>query len=162
MVSRDHKVWKNSRYQVIESESPAVGQDFTVTHLSIKRLDRDPLHDWRDLQRIKNELCGPEREAVEVYPAESRLVDTSNQYHLWVLPLGTLSPFGFFDGRVVTDVTGKLGEKAKQRPFEEQPRDTIVIPDDPEARLAQAGELRRKFMEEREAVHASLPDPGHP
>lgn len=43
------------------------------------------MHDWRDLQAIKNELVGPEHEAIELYPAESRLVDTANQYHLWVL-----------------------------------------------------------------------------
>jgi hypothetical protein len=39
---------------------------------------------WRDLQRIKNDLVGPECEAVQLFPAESRLVDTSNQYHLYV------------------------------------------------------------------------------
>jgi hypothetical protein len=37
------------------------------------------VHDWRDLQRIKNQLVGPECEAVELYPAESRKVDTANQ-----------------------------------------------------------------------------------
>jgi len=29
-------------------------------------------------------IVGEEHEAFEVYPAESRLVDTANQYHLWV------------------------------------------------------------------------------
>lgn len=55
-----------------------------MIHLSIKRHDKEPIHDWRDLQDIKNELVGPENEAIEIYPAESRLVDMANQYHSWV------------------------------------------------------------------------------
>jgi len=53
-----------------------------MLHLSIKRLDKHPVRDWRHFQRIKNELIGEENEAVELYPAQSRLVDTTNQYHL--------------------------------------------------------------------------------
>lgn len=34
---------------------------------------------------IKNALVGPEHEAIELYPAESRKVDSANQYHLWAL-----------------------------------------------------------------------------
>jgi hypothetical protein len=45
--------------------------------------DGEPRHDWRDFQRIKNDLVGPEWEAVELYPAESRLMDPSNYYSLW-------------------------------------------------------------------------------
>lgn len=80
------EVWVNSLYQVnIRTLEPREGSVWPVVkHLSIKRRDKAVVHDWRDLQRIKNELVGPECEAVEIYPAESRLVDTANQYHLWV------------------------------------------------------------------------------
>jgi hypothetical protein len=44
------------------------------------RLDGQAIHDWRELQRIKNEIVGDEIEAVELYPAESRLLDTANWY----------------------------------------------------------------------------------
>jgi hypothetical protein len=54
--------------------------------LDIARFDNQPCNNWRDFQRIKNELVGPECEGVELFPAESRLVDTANQYHLWVNP----------------------------------------------------------------------------
>lgn len=64
-------------------------------HLSIHDRHRSTRHDWRDFQRVKSELVGPEREAVELYPAESRLVDTANEYHLWVMPEGVRFPFGF-------------------------------------------------------------------
>ena len=54
-----------------------------MVHLNIRRIDGAAIFDWRHRQFIKNELVGPECEAFEVYPAESRLVDTSNKYHLW-------------------------------------------------------------------------------
>lgn len=103
---RDDACWINDMYQVNVNEQPG------LTHLSIKRIDRAPIHDWRDLQAIKNEICGPEREAVEIYPAESRKVDTANQYHLWVLPAGESLPFGFS----IRAVTDSPGFNAVQRP----------------------------------------------
>lgn len=85
------------------------------SYLSIKRIDKDPIHDWRDLQEIKNQLCGDEREALEIYPAESRLIDTANQYHLFVMPEGEDIPFGFKERLVDrTERPGGIGQ-AKQR-----------------------------------------------
>lgn len=83
--------------------------------LSIKRRDKEVIHDWRDLQRIKNELVGKENEAIELYPAESRLVDTANQYHLWVLrDPNQKFPIGWNERLVQdTDDAAKVG--AKQR-----------------------------------------------
>lgn len=96
-------VWKNLDYQVhvkIVGEGTADdGSAFKMVHLSIRRLDRRPVRDWRDLQRIKNQLLGPECEAVELFPAESRLVDEANQYHLW----------GFDNPRVRFDVGFTFG-----------------------------------------------------
>ncbi|MGH9427340.1 MAG: DUF7694 domain-containing protein [Terriglobia bacterium] len=89
------------------------------THLSVKRNDRSPLRDWRELQRIKNEVCGLEREAVEIFPAESRLVDTSNQYFLFVLDSGKSFPLGFQE-RLVSDSTERARDDSSpvaQRPF---------------------------------------------
>lgn len=65
-----------------------------VEHLIIRRHDTKPIHSWYVLQRIKNELVGSDRTAVEVYPAELNLVDDANLYHLWVLPDGFQLPFG--------------------------------------------------------------------
>lgn len=65
----------------------------TVRHLWIRRHDAKPINEWSTLQRIKNELAGPERTAVEVFPAVSQLVDSANMYHLWVLPEGMQLPF---------------------------------------------------------------------
>ena len=49
-----------------------------------------------------------------LFPAESRLVNMANQYHLWVLDTpGVKFPFGFDEGRVVSEQIE--GSKAKQR-----------------------------------------------
>lgn len=111
------KLWKNNRYQVAVVEVGAEGYP-PVLHLSIKRLDRKPAHDWRALQRIKNELVGEEYEAVEIYPPEEHLIDTSNQYHLWVfLDPEFRLPFGFRDGHGVATSAEAASMGAQQRPF---------------------------------------------
>lgn len=83
---------ENNRHQVIVREH-ADGPFGPFAHLTIRSGDGSARHDWRDFQRIKNELVGEEAEAIELYPAESRLVDTANHYHLWAFrtyrfPLG--------------------------------------------------------------------------
>lgn len=95
-----------------------------MVHLSIKRRDKQPCRDWRDFQRIKNELVGPEAEGVEIYPAESRLVDLAAQFHLWVFTTGKL-PFGFDEGRLVSDAD--TGDGAVQRPFEAPPAAMLTV-----------------------------------
>ena len=107
------RVFLNDTYQVNIDDAPAHNFPFALTHLSIKRRDKQSIHDWRDLQQIKNALCGPEREAFEIYPAESRKVDSANQYHLWVCPEGVQIPCGWIE-RLVTDEPGMAG--AVQRP----------------------------------------------
>lgn len=94
--------WRNSLYVVLVDRLPN-----GVTHLSIRRDDRAACRDWRHFQQIKNQLCGPEFEAVEIYPAESRVLDAANQFHLWVLPEGESVPLGFpTGGRSYDDVPG--------------------------------------------------------
>ena len=85
------------------------------TYISIKRKDKKAVHDWRHFQQIKNELVGDEVEAIELYPKESRLHDTVNQYHLFCLPLGTTFKFGWQERNV--DFTPREGgyNKAGQR-----------------------------------------------
>lgn len=72
----------------------------------------DARHDWREFQWIKNDICGPEWEAIELYPAESRLLDPSNYYYLWCYPPETVR-IGMFGGRRVLGTESN----APQRPF---------------------------------------------
>jgi hypothetical protein len=84
-------VFCNSRYSVqVSHVSTDIG---LVTHLWIRRHDQEMSRSWSDMQRIKNELAGSERIAVEVFPAESELVDKANMSHLWVYPEDFVMPF---------------------------------------------------------------------
>lgn len=59
-----------------------------IVNLSMKLNTREPWHDWREFQRVKNELCGTACWAFELYPPQDALVDTANQYHMWIFPPG--------------------------------------------------------------------------
>jgi hypothetical protein len=111
------ELWKNDRYQVaLRRYSGGPGGEMPIVHLNIRRLDRAPARDWRDLQRIKNQLVGADCEAIELYPAESRLVDTANSFHLWAVDDPEFRfPFGWHSARMVD---GSSGSGAIQRPLE--------------------------------------------
>lgn len=89
----------NNRYAVwLTERDTAWGK---VEHLWVSRHDGETARSWADLQRIKNELVkdGPARLAVEVFPPEAELIDQTNMYHLWVLPLGFRLPFALGEPR---------------------------------------------------------------
>ena len=60
---------------------------------------------WDELQRIKNECLGEDVWCVEVYPAQSELLDVANMRHLWVLDE---PPVTRFPTKPVTDVDGLI------------------------------------------------------
>lgn len=89
-------VYANNLYEVtMRNEGPMI-------RLSIRRHDGQQCKEWKHFQEIKNTLIGPDHEAVELFPSENRLIDTNNEYHLWVHPSrGYRFPFGFARKRVV-------------------------------------------------------------
>lgn len=112
----DSSQWMNDKYVVqrrfLRAKDP---EALPMVHLSIRNQDRSTKHDWRDFQRIKNQLAGPEYEGCEVYPQESRKVDTANQYHLFCFPFSL--GFGLGDERMVTNhhTTSSVEPGAVQR-----------------------------------------------
>jgi hypothetical protein len=118
--------WRNNLYQVGVNHAPCLPHPASswppMFWLSVRRIERCALpRDWRDLQRIKNEIAGPTREAVELFPNEIRLTDESDQFHLWVLaPDGLRFPFGYGDRNVSGPDTsdGRTDVGGSQRPFE--------------------------------------------
>lgn len=81
-------VWRSSTFLV---QSFDVGGG--VVRLSVSRTEVDEATlrwrediTWEDLQRLKREAGFGEREAVEVYPPDSAVVNVANMRHLWVLP----------------------------------------------------------------------------
>jgi hypothetical protein len=94
-------VVQNGLYVVLirPVDAPQIG---SLIHLAI-RTPSNLEPPWRDLQRIKNELVGPERFAVQVCPPEAHLVDGADMYHLWVFPEGYVAAFGLH----VDDLKGR-------------------------------------------------------
>lgn len=125
------ELWQSEDYEVFVGymDGPDVGRTGAL-HLSIKRYDREPVSDWRHKQAIKNEIAGPFREAVELFPSEHRLMDSANQTHLWVAPGDHELPFGF-QGYAAFDLedarrvaTGRgydpaMLARGRQRPWQE-------------------------------------------
>jgi hypothetical protein len=105
--------WINDLYQVQRRECGG-----SMVHLNIRRRDGGPImRDWRHFQQIKNELVGEECEAIELYPAESRKVDTTNKYHLYAVTDPTFRfPVGFDERDVEYE---QLSDKPglRQRPL---------------------------------------------
>jgi|1_EtaG_2_1085319.scaffolds.fasta_scaffold03827_7 hypothetical protein len=135
------QIFKNNLYQVSMFEADLFieeGEWPEMWHLSIKRLDRNAFHDWRDMQRIKNEIIGVDNEGVELFPMERRLVDSANQYHMFVIKDSKVPfPFGFRT-RLVDD-----GEACgtKQRPWRkgERPPDATHMTDEELLSIVKSG-----------------------
>ena len=107
--------WVNETYHVyiITDDLHGFGDEADLWWLSIKRHDREPICDWREFQEIKNLLCGEDKEGMMLYPKESRVVDTANQYHMYVFMNKDYTiPCGFTVGIKTDD---PLYGKAKQR-----------------------------------------------
>lgn len=119
MDPKDMEVWSNDIYEVFVKPMTPDGKGGPC-HMSVKRYDRTPVHNWRHLQQMKNEIFGEYREAVELYPSEARIADNANQTHLWVMEEGNVLPIGFPAGFTLTEAeTERMnanGNKARQEP----------------------------------------------
>lgn len=63
-------------------------------HVVVRAKDKATQVTWVVKQRLKDELLGPQRLAIEVFPPVKDLVDQADAYHLWVLPENFQLPFG--------------------------------------------------------------------
>lgn len=117
---KNDEIWVNDIYQVnVDRDTPDHGmQPARICHISIKRIDKEPIiAGWRDFQTIKNQIAGPDCDALEMYPAENRLVDTVNQYHLWAFPPGEMIPIGWTARAIMNDDDGP-GKQTDHAPSE--------------------------------------------
>jgi hypothetical protein len=127
---KNEEIWTNDIYvvQVLRNIPVTVwkepnGNPLLVTEISIRRKDREAIPDWRHFQWIKNQLVGEQNEGVELYPAEDRLLDTANQYYIWVFQNSRFRfPFGHFN-RMVLDGESIMGEKQRPFPKDRRPQD---------------------------------------
>lgn len=94
-LSEVHTVWKNHVFAVlVRTVQTACGP---VQHAAIRNVSETDIP-WAAMQRIKDEIFGPRRVAVEVFPPADELVDEANMYHLWILPEGFALPFTLTGG----------------------------------------------------------------
>ena len=73
-----------------------------VEHAFIRNKDNSDIS-WKEKQKIKNDLFGRNRTAIEVFPAESRLIDKVGAYHIWILPEEMELPFGLHENDTSTE-----------------------------------------------------------
>lgn len=76
-------VFQNNRYIVqVFANVPRNGRIYDK--VMVRRSDSKPIYSWSDLFRIKNEVLGPEVEAIQFMPKVSELIDQANLYWFWV------------------------------------------------------------------------------
>lgn len=89
------KVYMNGTFTVQVYDTP---NSWGAERVMIRWNDARPDHDWSLFQRIKNDLFGQDRVALEVYPSERHKQDVANMYWLWVLPKEFDCPIEFKTG----------------------------------------------------------------
>lgn len=115
------EIWRNDRYTAsVRRSTNEYGKE--NIWISISNRDQSSRHDWRDFQYIKNDILGPEQEAIEIYPAESRLVDLSNQFHLWSIKDFKFDFVGFRE-RMVSQDGDDCGAVQRRWPDSDVPKD---------------------------------------
>lgn len=77
---------RNAVFCVLDRPAEAGVRHLAVSSLSGLRPT------WPEMQRIKDDLAGPDATALEVYPPRAHVVDEADMFHIWVLR-GKL-PFG--------------------------------------------------------------------
>lgn len=84
------RCYRNNRYMVMIDDYKHTTHGY-ATCAMVQAIDAMPIPShWSEMQRIKNEIFGPETVAVEYYPAESKLINDHNIYWLWIFPDGVL------------------------------------------------------------------------
>ncbi|GHO65541.1 hypothetical protein KSC_044330 [Ktedonobacter sp. SOSP1-52] len=136
----ESEIYLNSRYQVHLRRLKANDGGPDLLHLSFRRLDREIFVPYRDKMRIKDELVGPECEGVELFPARSREVDSSNQFHAWIIDDPTFHfPFGFTQ-RLVTEAAL---DGARQEPWPANERPAYCLSEEEMRALLQQEKRKR-------------------
>lgn len=117
-------IYHNSRYQVYLQRFSSQDGGPDAIYLFFQRIDQNQLIPYRDKMRVKDELVHPECEAIELFPARSRVSSLISGCALWIIddPVYRF-PFGF-SRRVVTDIAL---DGAVQEPWlpEERPLDCL-------------------------------------
>lgn len=78
------EVWRSRDFLVqVFSEKDGV-ERLTVCRTNVSGNDWVADISWDDLQRLKSECGRGDRDAVEIYPADTDVVNVANMRHLWL------------------------------------------------------------------------------
>jgi hypothetical protein len=91
------RAFRNNRYIVTVNDYAETTAGYAVRAM-VQSLTGEPVRNWEDLQRVKNECFGEETVAIEYYPAQSKLVNAHHIYWLWIYEPGKI-PLPIMDGK---------------------------------------------------------------
>lgn len=78
------RVWRNNHYVVQLYRKNTIYFGVLMDKIMIRRNDAEPIREWHCLQRVKNQICGEETMAIQIFPEQSKLVDVANMYWLFI------------------------------------------------------------------------------
>ena len=88
------RAFSNNLYIVMIFDSTETNEGIIAQKAMVQQVDAKPIKNhWREMNRIKNELFGEEKTAIEYYPAKSRLIDEHDIYWLWIFEEGVLPTY---------------------------------------------------------------------
>lgn len=91
------EVWRNRKFMVLVYPEKDGIERLTCFKMLVKD-DGSRFEDgitWDELQQLKKECGRGDRWAMEIYPAETKIVNVANMRHLWVLPEGQKPAMGW-------------------------------------------------------------------
>jgi hypothetical protein len=91
--------WTNGWLTVWRRPLASTQLGLKLDHIAFRTATGDELC-WKEKQRLKDEIFGKNRMAIEIYPLDEDLVDQANLYHLWVFPDGHWFDFGLSERQV--------------------------------------------------------------
>ena len=104
-LEEGEQYWRNSFYTVMVKYLDLAEGESGGIRLDIRHNQNKPIREWKHLQRIKNELIGEEREAMEIFPPQSMVTDMSNMHHLFAAPVGVSSVYVYEEKLAQTGLT---------------------------------------------------------
>lgn len=109
------RAFRNNRYTVMINDNACTTKGAAIRAMIQAHDDRPIPNHWSEMQRIKNEIFGPETVAVEYYPAESKKVDDYNVYWMWIFPDGVLPLATSFDRKPISEGEVRMIAKSQTK-----------------------------------------------
>jgi hypothetical protein len=84
------RAYRSNRFTVMIYDNSPTTHGPAIKVLIQNHSNTPIVNHWREIQRVKNEVFGPEVMAIEYFPAESELIDNFNIYWIFIFPDGVI------------------------------------------------------------------------